>query len=201
MVYLYKLFVFITCNGIDTFVYRNLIVYPVGITRTLCYTEAVYVPRLALWSYVFAISKLIELGDTAFIVLRKTPLSFLHCYHHISVLVFTWYGVQSGNPGVCYWFCCMNYTIHSLMYTYYAFKASGVKFPSRVSGIITLLQITQMFMGIYLNILAFVSKHHSDMKCGFHSDLLCFGMFMYVSYALLFVNFFYERYLRKTKNK
>ena len=166
--------------------YRNLIVNPVGIASTLCYTEALYVPRLAWWSYVFALSKLIELGDTAFIVLRKTPLSFLHCYHHISVFVFTWYGIQSDNPAVCYWFCCMNYTVHSVMYAYYAFKASGVKFLSRVSAIITLL-------------LAF--KHHSDMKCGFHSDLLYFRMLMYVSYALLFVNFFYKRYLRKTKKE
>lgn len=179
--------------------YRNLIVNPVGIASTLCYTEALYVPRLALWSYVFALSKVIELGDTAFIVLRKTPLSFLHCYHHISVFLFTWYGIQSDNPAVCYWFCCMNYTVHSVMYAYYAFKASGVKFLSRVSAIITLLQITQMFMGVYLNILAF--KHQSDVKCVFHSDLLYFGMFMYVSYALLFVNFFYKRYIKKTKKE
>ena len=39
-----------------------------------------------------------ELGDTVFIVLRKTNLIFLHWYHHIATLIYCWnaYAEQTG---------------------------------------------------------------------------------------------------------
>lgn len=43
------------------------------------------------WAFMFVISKLPELGDTLFIVLRKQNFMLLHWYHHISVLIMTWY--------------------------------------------------------------------------------------------------------------
>ena len=81
-----------------------------------------YIPVVAFWSSLFKISKIIELGDTVFIVRRKQPLIFLHWYHHITVLVYTWYGytirTSSGR-----WYLAMNYTVLSVMYSYYAMRA------------------------------------------------------------------------------
>lgn len=47
---------------------------------------------------LFIISKIPELIDTVFIVLRKKPLIFLHWYHHVTVLLYCWnsYVTQSG---------------------------------------------------------------------------------------------------------
>lgn len=42
------------------------------------------------WTTMFVLSKVPELGDTIFIVLRKQPLIFLHWYHHATVLVYSW---------------------------------------------------------------------------------------------------------------
>ena len=42
------------------------------------------------WATMFVLSKVPELGDTIFIVLRKQPLIFLHWYHHATVLVYSW---------------------------------------------------------------------------------------------------------------
>ena len=42
-------------------------------------------------AFMFPFSKLPELFDTVFIVLRKQKLSFLHVYHHVSIFIYCWY--------------------------------------------------------------------------------------------------------------
>ena len=75
-----------------------------------------------LWVMLFIFSKIPELFDTAFIVLRKKKLIFLHWYHHITVLLYCWDSYAScAAPGL--WFMAMNYTVHALMYTYYTLAA------------------------------------------------------------------------------
>ena len=92
-------------------------------------------PSLALWGWLMTLSKVVELGDTIFIVLRKSQLSFLHWYHHITVLVYTWYAITPRPSALSIWFSSMNYTVHTIMYTYYALRASGYKIFSRVAKV------------------------------------------------------------------
>jgi len=82
-----------------------------------------------LWVLLFTLSKLMELGDTVFIVLRKTNLIFLHWYHHIATLIYCWnaYAEQTGTGR---WFVTMNFCVHSLMYTYYALSSLKVQDPT-----------------------------------------------------------------------
>lgn len=63
------------------------------------------------WTWMFVLSKLPELGDTVFIVLRKKPLIFLHWYHHITVLLYTWYSFTEYTSSAR-WFVVMNYCVH-----------------------------------------------------------------------------------------
>ena len=52
------------------------------------------------WVFLFTVSKVYELGDTIFIILRKQNLIFLHWYHHVTVLVYTWYSyTEHLGPG------------------------------------------------------------------------------------------------------
>merc|ERR1712168_799516 len=96
-----------------------------------------------LWVLLFTLSKLMELGDTVFIVLRKTNLIFLHWYHHIATLIYCWnaYAEQTGTGR---WFVAMNFCVHSLMYSYYALRALKFKIPRFVMVTITGLQTIQI---------------------------------------------------------
>lgn len=56
----------------------------VGITQDMCDEVS---ENQNPWVLYFCLSKIPELIDTVFIVLRKRPLIFLHWYHHVATLV------------------------------------------------------------------------------------------------------------------
>ncbi|XP_062499445.1 elongation of very long chain fatty acids protein 6-like isoform X2 [Corticium candelabrum] len=61
-----------------------------GWHQTICSLEWLE-GQSGLWCALFGYSKVLELLDTSFIILRKQKLIFLHWYHHITVLCFCWY--------------------------------------------------------------------------------------------------------------
>ena len=90
-----------------------------GFNYSICDNSYAY-GITGFWSYMFIMSKLPELIDTLFIVLRKQPLIFLHWYHHATVLVYCWFSYQEfASSGR--WFMGMNYIVHSIMYKKFTF--------------------------------------------------------------------------------
>lgn len=150
---------------------------------------------LSVWIFLFTWSKLVEFGDTLFIVLRKQNLLFLHWYHHIATLIFTWYNA-ANEVSTGYWFCTMNLFVHSFMYTYYALKAMKINVPRYISMLITLMQITQMFTGCFITFWA-VIKYYGGERCEQNDNTLSFAILLYTSYVLLFCRLFYSLYLSK----
>ena len=166
-----------------------------GFVYTTCNTEIfAHHPRIVLWGFIFCLSKLMELGDTVFIVLRKSKLSFLHWYHHVTVLLFAYYAF--GRPtesALELYFSSINYFVHTIMYTYYALKAANVRVPSVIAQFITILQILQMFVCMIATIMAYITSRNGA-QCQLHTGVFYAGMTIYASYALLFVKFFISRY-------
>merc|ERR1719197_2386399 len=70
------------------------------------------------WVMTFIYSKIPELIDTVFIILRKKPLIFLHWYHHVTVLLYCWDAYSTMAASGLY-FVAMNYSVHAFMYGYY----------------------------------------------------------------------------------
>lgn len=154
---------------------------------------------ISFWGFMFTVSKVYELGDTMFIILRKRQLIFLHWYHHITVLIYVWYSYPEHTaPGR--WFMVMNYIVHSFMYTYYALSAFQIFLPKFVSILITSLQLTQMIVGVSINIWIYQIKARGEF-CQQSYDNLKYSSIMYFSYFVLFAHFFYSTYILKSKRK
>ncbi|KAL3106936.1 hypothetical protein niasHT_020039 [Heterodera trifolii] len=170
-----------------------------GLTYSLCHScnpDSV----AAFWSLLFAVSKFVELGDTLFIVLRKRPLIFLHYYHHVAVLVYTVHsGTEHTAPGQA--FITMNFVAHSVMYTYYALTVYGLKLPRWVSMSVTVIQTTQMFLGVAVSSFVLKLKMMDRIRCQQSTANLYLAFTIYITFAVLFVQFFVNAYLRKEKEK
>ena len=92
-----------------------------GFYYTVCHDvyELAGYGRPAFWAALFTWSKLLELVDTVLIILRKRKLIMLHWFHHASVIIFAWAAWVYETPAAL-WYGAMNYTVHAIMYTYFA---------------------------------------------------------------------------------
>ncbi|CAI4227510.1 unnamed protein product [Auanema sp. JU1783] len=168
-----------------------------GFYKTICYSVH---PNdvAAYWCLAFAWSKVIELGDTLFIVLRKRPLIFLHYYHHAAVLIYTVHsGAEHTAPGRI--FIWMNYLAHSFMYSYYAIRAYGVRIPRWISMAVTTIQTMQMLAGVAVTFIVHRIKTVYNWPCQQSVSNLYLAFIIYFTFALLFIQFFYDTYLTKKK--
>lgn len=153
--------------------------------------------NMAFWGVLFCFSKFPELFDTAFIVLRKTKLIFLHWYHHVTVLLFCWHSYATLNSSGLF-FIVMNYSVHSVMYFYYFQTARGFR-PSWAK-FVTTIQISQMFIGVMINIL--VAYYWSQGRfCDVEGQNFMYATLMYLSYLALFVWFALKKYVFKKSHK
>jgi hypothetical protein len=155
---------------------------------------------VAFWATCFALSKVAELLDTVFLVLRKRPLIFLHWYHHAVVLVYSWQAAQKLTAAGRY-FMTMNYFVHSIMYTYYALSSMGIRLPRSISMIVTTLQTTQMLIGVGISVYIASLKLSSgpELICQQSNENLLFSFAIYFTFAILFVRFFINAYLTHKK--
>ena len=176
------------------FLVRNLLVN--GFRHSVCNEWTNDSAHLELWSLLFLLSKAVELGDTMFVVLRKTPLNFIHWYHHVTVYVYcAWF--SATNAGIALWFGITNFFVHSIMYSYYTLKSAGFKVPRAIAQLITILQLAQFVLGLVGTLTAYVQKS-SGVECDPSYSLLNAGLALYGSYFVLFLNFFYQRYLQRS---
>lgn len=158
---------------------------------------------MGFWKRLFGLSKILELGDTMFIVFRKSKLSFLHWYHHVTVLLFSYpvaeYSARHYLPitNAGNWYAGVNFSVHSVMYTYYTLRAAGIRVWRPIAMSITTVQILQMVGGIW------VGFYVPWWKCGkpLTSFIMVCTIAMYTSYFILFCNYFVRAYLMKSDRK
>jgi elongation of very long chain fatty acids protein 6 len=153
-----------------------------------------------LWVQLFILSKFPELLDTFFIVIHKKPVIFLHWYHHVSVLLYCWHSYVTKAPtGIV--FCVMNYAVHAIMYFYYFLMAVHMKPKAFQAVYITAAQISQMVVGVMITTIGcyLLWVEGPPDNCWLTPDNNVAALVMYGSYLFLFLEFFWQRYNKKSK--
>lgn len=150
--------------------------------------------RVANVLYIYTLSKVVEFMDTALMVIRKkqNQVTFLHMYHHASILNIWWW-VQSFLPGGQAWFsACLNCFVHIIMYLYYGLCL----IPSMRKHLwwkkyITTMQLTQFVLILYHTVQTYTSG----------CDFPLWGQIMLTGYMIslliLFGNFYIQSYIIK----
>eukprot|EP01062_Namystynia_karyoxenos_P032540 TRINITY_DN24008_c0_g1_i1.p1 TRINITY_DN24008_c0_g1~~TRINITY_DN24008_c0_g1_i1.p1 ORF type:complete len:367 (+),score=125.31 TRINITY_DN24008_c0_g1_i1:79-1101(+) len=153
-----------------------------------------------LWVQLFIYSKLPELLDTVFIVLHKKDLSFLHWYHHVTVLLYCWHSYVT-EAGAGLWFIAMNYSVHAVMYAYFAAAALRLLPPGFPASVITAAQLAQMFVGSFVCAASCYYVLWGTEPCHNDRGNLMWGSIMYLSYFYLFAEFAVKRYILGPRRK
>jgi len=134
----------------------------------------------------FYYSKYVEYLDTAWLVLKGKPVSFLQTFHHFGAPWDVYLGLALKNEGL--WiFMFLNAFIHTLMYTYYGLTAAGYRIPFK--PLMTIMQLFQFCCGFtivweYIYIPCF----RADQGMVFS---WAFNYFYVGTVLLLFMHFFY----------
>ncbi|KAF3842170.1 hypothetical protein F7725_024121, partial [Dissostichus mawsoni] len=156
-----------------------------------------------LWWYYF--SKLIEFMDTFFFILRKNnhQITFLHIYHHASMLNIWWFVMNWVPCGHCecfnttlpstYFGASLNSFVHVVMYSYYGLSAIPAMRPYLWwKKYITQLQLVgppiQFFLTMSQTMCAVI------WPCGFPKGWLYFQISYMVVLIVLFSNFYIQTY-------
>eukprot|EP00906_Rhabdomonas_costata_P005568 RCo008324 len=145
----------------------------------------------------FLFSKIAELLDTAFLVLQRKPVTFLQWYHHLSVLLVSWYAYAIAAPTSVI-FATVNYTVHAVMYFYFGLS-QYTKQLGFMRQPITSLQLLQMVLGVILvGLAAYFDLGQSSCTSVYrHSYYYHATGGMYLSYLILFAKLYYDSYIAR----
>ncbi|XP_014784232.1 elongation of very long chain fatty acids protein 4 isoform X1 [Octopus bimaculoides] len=155
--------------------------------------------RIANAIWWFYVSKLIEMLDTVFFILRQKneQITFLHVYHHVTMFPIWWIGTKWVAGGQSFLGALLNSSIHVMMYSYYGLSALGPAMQKYLwwKRYLTIVQLVQFVVGMIH------ATQSLLLSCNFpvwmHWALIFYGM----SLLLLFLNFYYNSYVLKKRNR
>jgi elongation of very long chain fatty acids protein 4 len=151
--------------------------------------------NLKYFTYIHYLSKYLDYCDTWFIILKKKEkqLSFLHVYHHSSVVVIWGYLIHNdvGN-GTASFGCFINSIIHLFMYSHYLCTSFGYNNPFK--KYITRAQLFQ-FVICFIHSLVVIGIEDIVPK-----KYAIIEMLYQTSMIILFSKFYYKSYTPKILN-
>lgn len=170
--------------------FRRLFVH--GYEESVCMwhkEESFLMQPYGWWMFLFVLSKVVEYGDTVFLILRGREVQFLHWYHHLATLFASYLQAMRGST-LFEWTAVTNLAIHTWMYGHYA--ASAVCNGVRGNRWLTNFQILQMLHGFFL------AFYHAK-RCKKEVDVS--AMTLFFIYAFMFIEFYLRKYRRGGKRE
>lgn len=148
--------------------------------------------QVEFWVFVYYLCKILDLSDTAFMVLEKkdAQLTFLHVWHHGSIVpLFAFYldiGIGGGPVGALPF---LNSLVHVFMYAHYLYKSLFPSGPAPWKPLLTASQIGHQVACMVYMTLNFYYGYVSQ-------GVFLAGMLWGLSIVMLFVSFFFKSYIK-----
>ena len=155
-----------------------------GLIYSVCNSEFFVKDPTALWTFLYAASKILELGDTMFLILMRKPLTFIHIYSHTFNFLYTWFNY--GNfVSTALWYGSVGYLINGFKYLYFSILyLDFIYVPKVFKKLITSLnffkivfEMSLMMLVILLNI----TQLRNTISCGGNLNTAIIGFFFYFS--------------------
>jgi len=141
-------------------------------------------PILKQVYFVYWVTKVIELADTVFMVLKHKfrQVSPLHVYHHATMLILSEMGYKKYAWASFAMPLTLNAAVHVVLYLYYGLTAMGIR--PQWKRLLTEMQLLQFFIDLIHGVIGF-AKHN-----------FCSWAIMYaLSMIYLFGTFYIRTYI------
>uniref|UniRef100_A0A0N5AXM5 Elongation of very long chain fatty acids protein n=1 Tax=Syphacia muris TaxID=451379 RepID=A0A0N5AXM5_9BILA len=165
-----------------------------GFTASYCKLNNYENGTIGFATFVFVFSKIPELFDTVFLVLRKRQVVFLHWFHHLLTLLYSFWSLAFF-AAFNRWAIAMNCFIHSTLYSYYFLRSLKIHVPGLIAKTITALQILQFIADLAILAASYNLVYINKVQCDFDVDVFKIGTIMNSFYLILFINFFLKSYI------
>ncbi|KAK3579521.1 hypothetical protein CHS0354_028350 [Potamilus streckersoni] len=148
--------------------------------------------HLKLYFWMYYITKILELMDTVFMILRhkQRQITFLHIYHHGSMLLLSDLAIHFYPWPAIAPYLGLNSLVHIVLYCYYGLTALFPENPPQWKQRLTEFQILQFCID-------FIHVIYGYLYHGF----CIYGLLYGISMTYLFTNFYYHAYIKRKASK
>ncbi|KAH8288690.1 hypothetical protein KR054_007948, partial [Drosophila jambulina] len=154
-----------------------------------------------LLGYGYTINKYVDLVETVIFVLRKKDrqVSFLHLFHHISMVVYVYlYTTLNGPGGPSSPMLLLNAIVHTIMYSYYFLSSISPAVQASLwwKKYITIAQLIQFaFLMVFCILMLAQNDCQAPRFVGYVIGA------MSASFTVMFGKFYYRTYVVNSRKK
>ncbi|KAL9697690.1 hypothetical protein quinque_001131 [Culex quinquefasciatus] len=156
--------------------------------------------KLLFVTYLYFLSKIVDLLDTVFFVLRKknNQITFLHIYHHAGMVFATYIFTKFVSGSHATLLGLINSWVHVIMYFYYFLTSFR---PELKNSLWWKKHITQVQLIQFLILMVHFGLPLVFGYCNYPVYLLFIGFTQNVFMFTLFADFYVKAYIKKRKPK